>query len=269
MCRHHRRMRHRHRRRGSDSNPDWGHRRTWIPRRLKVVRPPALLVHRTTTVSKVHPPRDTKSSAGDPPMSSPRPHPHARNRRRGRAIATAPRHRQAPRPAMAAKAPLPVSARPARSDPAAGRTPSVPRWVAGPVPRPVNGRGRPRRSRAVTSARHRYEITSRAGHPLAKHRRPGPATRLGQTRVRSARALLLRLLRRNAASRAHRTGAPLADPGRVSRAAGRSSAAPSLPLQARGLGRTQIRSAPASWCPPARFRRRAAGAAPCSSAVSG
>jgi hypothetical protein len=261
MCRrHHRRIRHRHRRHGSDSSPDWGHRRTWIPRQHKVVRSGALPA---ITVSRARPRHATKRAAGDPPRLSGRPHPRARNRRRGPAIATAPRHRQAPRPAMAAKAPLPVSARPARSAPAAGKTASGARWVAGPAPRPVNGRGRTRCSRAVTSARHRYEITSRAGRPLAKHRRPGPGTPRRPTLVRSARAPLLRLLRRNAASRTHRTGA-LPDPGRVSPAAGQSSEAPSLPRQAPGIGSIQIRSAAASWCPPARFHHRADGAAPCS-----
>jgi hypothetical protein len=273
MCRHHHRMRHRLRRHGSDSNPAWRRRPMWIPLQLKVVRRRALLVHRTTTVSRARPRRDTTRAAGDPLMVSGRPHLHVRNRRRSVSILNAPDRRRTARPshrpAMAGKVSLPVSARPAhpaRSARAAGRTPSVPRWGAGRARRPVSGRGRPRCSRAVTSASHRFEITWRAGYPLAKHRRPGPGTRRRPTRVRSARApllRLLRLLRRNAASSAHRTGAP-PEPGRVSRAAGQSSGAPSLPRQARGIGRTQIRSVAASWCPPARFRHRAAGAAPCS-----
>jgi hypothetical protein len=247
-------MRHRHRRRGSDSNPDWGHRPTWIPLRRKVVRTEALPA---TTVSKARPRRDPTRAAAQLPVPSGRRHPRVRSRRPSATIPNDPHHRPAP---------LPVNARPARSArnaPAAGRTPSGPRWVAGPARRPVNERGRPRCSRAVSSARHRCEITSRAGYLLAKHRRPGPATPRRPTRVRSGRAPLLRLLRRNAASSAQRTGA-LADPGRVSRAGGQSSGARSLPRQALGIGRTQIRSAAAIWCPPARFRRRAAGAAPCS-----
>jgi hypothetical protein len=263
-------MRHRHRHHRSGSSPGWGHRPTWIPLQLKVVRPPALLVRRTTTLPRVRPRRDTTRAAGGPLMVSGHPHLHVRNRRRSVPIRNAPDHRRTARPSdrqsMAGKVSRPVSARPAhpaRSARAAGRTPSGPRWVPGPARRPVNGRGRPRCSPAVTSARHRFGITSRAGYLLAKHRRPGPGTLRRPTRIRSARAPPLRLLRRNAASSAHRTGA-LADPGRVSRAAGRNSGAQSLPWQALGLGRTQIRSAAASWCPPARFRHRAAGAAPCS-----
>ena len=278
MYRHHHRMRHRRRRRGSDSNPGWGHRLRRIPLQLKVVRPPALLDPRTTTVSRVRLRRDPTRVAGDPQKVSGHPHPPVRSRRDSAASPNGPPRRQVgttSRPpfrlAMTAKG-LPV-----RIARAAGRRPSAPARRPGGSSmirrRPVNGQGRPRCSRAVTSARHRFETTSRAGYPRARHRRVGPGTRRRPIRVRSARAPLRRLLRRNAASSAPRAGAR-AEPGRasrvgVSRVAGRSSGAPSLPRQARGAGRTQIRSAAVSWCPPARFRHRAAGAAPCSSAVSG
>lgn len=278
MCRHHRRMPHRLRHRGSDSNPGWGHRPRWIPLQLKVVRPPPRLDPRTTTVWRVRHRRDPTRAAGDPLMVSGRPHPPVRSRRDSAASLNGPPRRQvgttSGRPfrlAMTAKV------HPVRIARAAGRRPSGPdRRPAGSSMirrRPVSGRGRPRCSRAVTSARHRFETTSRAGYPRARHRRVGPGTPRRPIRARSARAPLRRLLCRNAASNAQRTGAR-AEPGRVSRAgvsrvAGHSSGAPSPPRRARGAGRTQIRSAAVSWCPPAGFRHRAAGAAPCSSAVSG
>ena len=271
-------MRHRRRRRGSDSSPGWGHRLRWIPLQLKVVRPPPLLVLRTTMVSRVRLRRDPTRTGGDPLMVSGHPHPPVRSRRDSAASPNGPPRRRVGttwrppfRLAMTAKG-LPV-----RIARAAGRRPSDPgRRPAGSSMirrKPVSGRGRPRCSRAVTSGRHRFETTSRAGYPRARHRRVGPGTRRRPIRARSARAPHHRRLRRNAASSAPRVGAR-AEPGRasragVSRAAGHSNAAPSLPRQARGAGRTQIRSAAVSWCPPARFRHRAAGAAPCSSAVSG
>jgi hypothetical protein len=244
-------MRRRHRRHGSASKADWGRRPTWIPLQPKVVRPLALLGHRTTTASKVRPRRDTTTSAVDPLMLTAGPHPHMKNRRRDPAIANDPHHRQVP-PAMAAKAPR--LAMP-------GRIPSGPLWAAGPSHHPVNGREKPRCSPAVTSVRRRIGTTWRAGYPLAMHRRPGPGTPRRPKRVRSAPAPLPRLLRRNAASRAHRSG-PLPHPGR-------SSGAGSPPRRVRVVGRIQIRSAVANWCPPARFRHHADGAARYSWAVSG
>jgi hypothetical protein len=218
------------------------------------------------------PPRrhETRRDAEDPLMLSGRPHRSLRNGRRSAAIPTAPRRRRAeitprrpPRPAMVAKGRRPSSAvHRARSARAAGRRPSAGarRWVDSMIRRAVTVAGPPRCTRAATSARHRFGIPPRAGHPLAKHRRPGPGAPRRPTRVRSGRAALLRP---NAASRARRSG-PLPGPGRVSRAAGPSSGGRSMPRRARGIGRTQIRSAAASWCPPARCRPRAAGAAPCS-----
>ena len=72
---------------------------------------------------------------------------------------------------------------PARSATAAGRRASAHRWVASPARHPVNGPGKPRCSRAATSARHRYATPSRAGYPHAKGRRPGPGAPRRPTRA--------------------------------------------------------------------------------------